>query len=190
MRIVFTRVPEGESVVTIHRPDGVVVRLPSYSRKHRVPHDLAHAVTERELGLAGGIFGTLASGGMFSNARVVAGRPRHDAAQRSARLLRANARDLGVAELLGGVAHRAVEHGHGDDIVALVAQAWSVVGPGAPPFPDEQLVAAAQRLDELGREWEGIPVGGHLEFPWPDRLLRPIPPPERRRESARPGSRR
>lgn len=76
----------------IHCPDGVVVWLPSYSRKWRVPHDVAHAVTERELGLAQGVFGSIASVAVFDNMQVVSGRPRHDARAVSARILRSNAR--------------------------------------------------------------------------------------------------
>jgi len=65
VRIVFTRVPRGESIATIY------VELPSFSRTHRVPHDLAHAVAERDLGLARGIFGSLAAGalGQYCRAR-------------------------------------------------------------------------------------------------------------------------
>jgi len=80
--MVFTRAARGESITTIYRGGGVVVELPSYSRKHRVPHDLAHAVAEREFGLAGGVFGSIAAGAMFDNMRMPAGRPRHDAAAR------------------------------------------------------------------------------------------------------------
>lgn len=33
--------------------------LPAFSRKHRVPHDLAHLVNERELGMARGGWGVV-----------------------------------------------------------------------------------------------------------------------------------
>ena len=82
--------------------------MPSYSRKYRVPHDLAHLVTERELLLATGVFGSLAAGAMFSNARVVSGRPRHDAAARSKRILAANRRGLAALGAYGTVTARAV----------------------------------------------------------------------------------
>lgn len=64
-----------------------MVELPSYSRTHRVPHDLAHAVAEREFGRADGVFGSIAAGAVFDNMRVIAGRPRHDAAARGRRVL-------------------------------------------------------------------------------------------------------
>ena len=89
MRIQFRRWEVGECISVIYRPDGVVLELPSYSRTWRVPHDLAHAVTERELGLAGGLYGLIASGHVFDNMSVVAGRPRHDARARSDRVMTA-----------------------------------------------------------------------------------------------------
>ncbi len=177
MRMVFTRIAGGECVATIYRRDGVVVQLPSYSRKHRVPHDLAHAVVERELGIAGGIFGTLAAGGLFANARVIAGRPRPDAARRSDRVLRANGPEIGVSELVSGVLQDVVEHGRTGDAAARVRQAWSVV-PDLPPYPDGRVRAAAAVLDDLGRQWQTVAPGGTLEFFWPDRLVREVPRPD------------
>jgi len=47
MLITFTRALSGSTLATIRRGDGVVLELPGYDRKYRVPHDLAHAVTER-----------------------------------------------------------------------------------------------------------------------------------------------
>jgi hypothetical protein len=113
MLVVFTRAAGGSTLVTLHRRDGVVVELPGYDRKYRVPHDLAHLVTERELELADGVFGSVAGGGMFSNMRVVSGKPRHDAGARSKRLLDANKRGLSMAEVLAGAMHDAAEHDAG-----------------------------------------------------------------------------
>jgi hypothetical protein len=85
MLVTIARADRGSTVATIQRRDGVVVELPGYDRKFRVPHDLAHAVTERGLGLSRGVFGSIAGGGMVGNMRVLTGRPRHDAAERSRR---------------------------------------------------------------------------------------------------------
>jgi hypothetical protein len=99
VRITFHHAPRGESVARIHRHDGVVLLLPSYSRKWRVPHDLAHAAAERELGLGGGEFGCIAAGAVFDNMRVAEGKPRHDAKARSTRILKAAARSIDVVAL-------------------------------------------------------------------------------------------
>ncbi len=73
MHISFHHAPRGESEARIRRQDGVVLILPSYSRKFRVPHDLAHAAAERELGLGGGVFGCIAAGAVFDNMRIADG---------------------------------------------------------------------------------------------------------------------
>jgi hypothetical protein len=58
----FRRAERGESEAWVHRLDGAVVWVPSFTREHRVPHDLAHAVTERELRMVHGVFGSIMAG--------------------------------------------------------------------------------------------------------------------------------
>jgi hypothetical protein len=184
VRVVFTRVPQGESIATIYRPDGVVVELPSFSRKHRVPHDLAHAVAERELGLARGIFGSLAAGALFSNVRVVSGRQRYDAAERSDRILRANSIDLGRSELLGGVLSQVVEAERLADVCTRVRHDWAILHTEPCPYSDQQLRDAALTLELLGQAWQQLRAGEAMDFAWPSRLISPVPPAVRRRATA------
>ncbi|MEV6896265.1 hypothetical protein [Amycolatopsis sp. NPDC051372] len=98
MDLVFMHDPRGETFTRITRGDGVVLGLPSYSRKYRVPHDLAHAAVERSLELSGGIFGCIEAGGVFDNMTVLQGKPRHDARARSQRILKAASGSIAVAE--------------------------------------------------------------------------------------------
>jgi hypothetical protein len=191
MRIVFMPVPGGECVTTFHRRDGVVVAMPSYSRKWRVPHDLAHAVAEREFGIADGVFGSVAAGAMFANVRVIAGRQRHDAAERSKRILAANRRMLGLAEVVAGALHDCVEDAHrnfpgGNPATnpgRHVREALSVSTIGPLPWTDDTIRAAADTLRSLAAEWAHVGPGEALEFFWPDRLVKPVPPPSRTRRS-------
>ena len=171
MLITFARALSGSTLATIRRGDGVVLELPGYDRKYRVPHDLAHAVTERELGMAGGVFGSIAGGGVFDNMRVVAGRPRHDAAERSKRLLAANKQSLGVAEILAGVVHDAVEH---DETATMerARRSWGVFSTEPLPWSGQQVAAAVAALRELGVEFEAT---GKVVLTWPDRLTSPMP---------------
>jgi len=133
MLITFARGASGSTVAAIHRRDGVVLELPGYDRKHLVPHDLAHAVTESALGMDRGVFGSIAGGGVFANMRVVTGRPRHDAADRSRRLLAANKSTLGIAEVLAGVIHDAVEHEDPAAVLDRARRSWGVFS--AAPLP-------------------------------------------------------
>lgn len=175
MHVTIARTGRGSTVATIHRRDGVVLELPGYDRKFRVPHDLAHAVTERELGLSRGVFGSIASGGMFDNMRVLTGHPRHDAAARSRRLLTANKRELGMAELMAGAVHHAVE-GSGDPI-AEARRSWAILTPDPFPWPDTRLRTALETLTAEAATYDRESVV-HLD--WPDRLTSPVPPASKR----------
>lgn len=195
----FARAQRGESVATIHRTDGVVVELPSFTRKHRVPHDLAHAVTEREFALAGGVFGVIAAGAMFDNMRVVSGRTRHDADARSRRILAANSRTLTLAEVVAGtlhhlvehwdvehwdVEHRDVEHRDRDDssqVVPIVRRAWGSISQDPFPYPPPRVIAALDMLREQADRWTALADGEMLDFRWPDALTAPVPPVNARR---------
>lgn len=176
----LTRDGAGRTVATLERLDGVVVELPGYDRKHRVPHDLAHLIAERELGLRDGVFGSIASGGVFDNMRVVGGRPRHDAAERSKRLLDSNKRWLGVAELMADALHDAAESRTPSAAEPDARRYWKAFNTEPYPWPDADLTAAATLLITLADQLRNT---GTLHLTWPDHLTKPIP-------SATPGVRR
>ena len=172
MHVTIARSAIGSTRAIIRRADGVVLELPGFDRKYRVPHDLAHAATERALGLSRGVFGSIAGGGVFDNMRVVAGRrPRHDAAERSRRLLVANKRELGVAELMAGIVHHGVEHG--TDPLARAKEAWRALLPGPFPWADGEFRAAVAELTALADDYTRT---GAVELTWPAHLTSPVPP--------------
>jgi hypothetical protein len=152
----------------IHRGDGVVLALPGYDRKWRVPHDLAHLVAERQLRLTDGVFGSIAAGGMFDNMTVLSGRLRYDARQRSQRILRANGRGIGMAEVLAGVVHHAVEERIPGFVVPAARAAWASLREEPFPYPATELRAAVRTLGELGERWAGLGAGEPLPFDWPE----------------------
>jgi hypothetical protein len=179
MLITFTRLDRRKANATIERSDGVVVELTGAGVKYRVPHDMAHAVTERELGMSRGIFGSMAAGALFTSCRVLCGRQRYDAAARSRRIIKANTGEIGFSELLGGAVHRVVEGEFKGDIGAQVRSQWGTLSAEPCPYTDVQLIQAVSTLEQLGREWVDTAPGGHLHIPWPDRLTSPVPPAPR-----------
>jgi hypothetical protein len=174
MLVLFAHSGSGSTVATLHRGDGVVLQLPGYDRRYRVPHDLAHFATERALGMNAGVFGAIAGGGVFANMRLVGGRPRHDAAQRSRLLLDAHKRTLTLAEMMAGVVHRAVEADQGELVPALVREAWSSYDGSAVPWTDAQIGSAVTGLLDLAGEWE---AHGAVRATWPEDLVAPMPEP-------------
>ena len=162
----FVHDPRGECVTLIRRADGAEFVLSSYSRKHRVPHDLAHAVTERELGMADGIFGCIAAGAVFDSMEQTAGKKRHDAKVRSARILKAP-NSIGLSEAISGVIHEAVEKDWTTPY-ARVREMWGVARPGPCPYPDMEIDRTTEVLRELSHRWQ---VNSEpLVFPWPKKL--------------------
>jgi hypothetical protein len=166
MHLTFLHDPRGECLTLIRRADGAEFTLTSYSRKHRVPHDLAHAVTERELGIPDGIFGCIAAGAVFDSMRQTGGKKRHDAKIRSARILKAP-NSIGISEGITSVIHEAVEKDRATPY-ARVREMWGVTQSDPCPYLDPDLDRATETLRELSRRWQKD--SDPLVFPWPRRL--------------------
>ncbi|HEX2416667.1 MAG TPA: hypothetical protein VHJ83_00900 [Micromonosporaceae bacterium] len=176
MRLVFLPIAkDGSRRVVVHRSDNVTLEMRSYDRKFRVPHDLAHAVTERELQLGAGVFGCIAAGAVFSSMRVISGSPRHDATARSARIIKANARALSLAEVLSGIVHDTVEGSLTRPLAKTVREAWGSMEERPFPYTDATLAATVQTLKTLAERWSGLGPNEGLDFAWPTRLTAPIP---------------
>jgi len=166
MELTFVHDPRGECFTLIRRADSAEFTLRSYSRKHRVPHDLAHAVTERELGMAAGIFGCIAAGAVFASMEQTAGKRRHDAKVRSERILKGR-NDIGISEGITSVIHDAVEHDRATPYEG-VREMWGVTETAPFPYDDAAIDRATETLRALGNQWQSSREP--LAFPWPARL--------------------
>ena len=169
MHVAFHRLEGHRYCSHVHRDDGVVVRVPGWDRRWRIPHDLAHFVTERELQLPDGVYGSIGSGAMFAGMEVVSGRPRHDARAVSERVLRANSASgaLGLAEGLGGSIHLAAEGGDVASALATVRFMWDLHGTGPCPYDLADVTRVAAVLGEVGDEWARVRPGERLALSWP-----------------------
>ncbi|MGD9530255.1 hypothetical protein [Pseudonocardia sp.] len=161
MRVEFRKRPGGGTLATVDRPDGVQLLLTSYDRASAVPHDLAHFVTERALGLERGLWGSIAAGAEFGSLTVLAGRRRHDAAARSQAIRHEHAADLGLAEILVGAVQHGVASG---DAAGHVRRAWASVRETPCPFPASRCDRAADELRRLSAE---LARTGQLSLEWP-----------------------
>jgi hypothetical protein len=171
VHVAFSQRPGGGSLATIDRPDGVRLLLTSYDRTNAIPHDLAHFVAERDLGLQRGLWGSIAVGAVFDSVQVVSGKRRHDDAARSQKVRRDNADELALVEVLVGAVHRGL--GLTDAAAAReVDRAWSSVRQTACPFPVEHRTAAVTALRELGRRFTELGPGATLDLDWPTAAAR------------------
>ena len=164
MRIRVTKTVDRPSLIVV-RDDGVSLSLREPTRKFSPPHDLIHYVVEKSLALHGGFWGSIAGGAKFSGMEVVDGRQRPKANQRSAALLKANARSLSEAEAVVGVfqtvLHGAVANPHAQ-LGDLLARSGAALDAAAVQRTWQELVAFRER-------WEGLAVGATIELDWPAR---------------------
>jgi hypothetical protein len=168
VQVTFFPGERGGSVAVIARADGVRLRLRSYDRKAAVPHDLVHFVAERAFGLRQGVWGSIADGVMFGSMDVVSGRLRHDSRQRSQSVLRANKRELGLAELLSDVVYRGL---HQDEatLARELDRTWGVLREGPCPYTPAQARAAVTELAALAEQWTVTTADQGLTVTWPSR---------------------
>lgn len=155
-----------ETVVT--RQDGVRLSVPVFGPLDPIPHDLAHYVIELELGLQDGFWGSVAAGARFEGMKILAGRQRPHAAERSRAVLAAHRQGIGVAEVLVDAALRAVKG------MSLDEAPLPIDSPLARTRADLNTFVARLRpaLDTMCTRWLTIPPGGTLPVVWPDRSPR------------------
>ncbi|MEJ2865861.1 hypothetical protein [Actinomycetospora flava] len=165
MHVEFSRRPDGGSLALIDRDDGVRLRLRSYERTGDVPHDAVHLIGERALGLADGLWGSIAAGALFESLEIVAGTTRHDRRQRSDAVRKANAAQLMLAETLVGVLQQSVDRSAPATRAGL-ATAWGITRTGPSPFTTEQAEVAVRELRDLRQRWRRLGRDETIPFTW------------------------
>jgi hypothetical protein len=180
MRITFRRFPEhANSYSLIERDDRAVYTMKEFSRPGtRLPHDLRHFITERELRVRDGIWGGIAAGMVYASMTHVRGRRPPHARERSDGLKRTQRQRLLRAELLAGLVESvaALDSPAEDDIRRLTRAALTVVPltePGSDPAavaavpPPEALARAARAMQVEAARWARLRTGESLVYEWP-----------------------
>jgi hypothetical protein len=170
MEIRFTRGSGRTYTTSALRDDGVLLQVPSHDRTSTLPHDLAHFVVERELGLTHGFWGCVASGALFPGMTVTSGRQPPRAAERSQAVVREAGQRGTEAEVLVGVLLGIVHDGLADDGQAAclrVSQAWRPSRPSRPPLQPEEVRRVCAALREARESWQALAVGESLTVSWP-----------------------
>ncbi|MGH3150552.1 MAG: hypothetical protein ACRDOB_07465 [Streptosporangiaceae bacterium] len=169
----FPRLPDHDrAYALVERDDGAVYQLyGSDMAGPGLPHDIRHLVVERELGIADGIWGTIAAGVVFTSMRHVSGRRPPHAAERSSELL-AGFRDRGLrAEALANLVQcvARLDHPSERQILQLAADRLSVL-----PEADVDIgaiAAAAMTLQVEAARWARLRVGQEISYDWPRTAL-------------------
>lgn len=165
MEIAFTRSVDRRDVTVVTRNDRVRLSVPVFGKLKPIPHDLAHYVAERELGLPTGLWGSVANGALFEGMRVLEGRQPPHARERSHQIQVANHSAILLSELLVEAALHAVQGTPPPDLY-LLGELDAI----RPRDKAERLVLLEQlRLatEEMCERWRAIPMGGTLTVEWP-----------------------
>ncbi|MGE4425553.1 MAG: hypothetical protein AB7G37_03765 [Solirubrobacteraceae bacterium] len=168
--IAFVRGDGTRYRAVVQRFDGVILELDGggYNRiggpVDRVPHDLAHLVVEDRLGLAAGLWGVIAAGGLFGHTKVVAGRQPPHAARRGQAVVDAAGDELSRAEMLVRAVADADRDGRPRDVSGLRA----AVGPRwwTDAVTADALAAACRGLREAAVAWDALRPGAELAVSW------------------------
>ena len=143
MEIVFTKVSDRRHVVSIVRADATTESVELDSRSF-LQHDLAHFAVERELGLAGGVWGSVARGGSLGGDGL-------------------DGEDMELVESISGPMQTMLR------IAASPEQIHEVVQRVAPAYASLELAHRLHtRLRSLAGHWAATPYGGHLRLDWPE----------------------
>lgn len=179
MRVVFPRLTDGsENYAVVHRDDAVIYRVRGNGQRcgPELPHDLAHFVVERSLGLTGGFWGSVASGAVFTSMSHVSGRRRPHAAETSKKIKREQRATIQYAEMMVWLVEQVAGDGKApglgparldDDasISRLTARALATL---PPPHPEPDAVrAAVAALRAAQARWRALNPGEELELAWP-----------------------
>ena len=164
MKVMVLKTP-GDPEITILRDDGVTLSLRSVGRKFSPPHDVAHFVVEQGLGLGRGFWGSVAEGAKFKNMRVLSGRQRPHADQRSKDLIKANEPCLNQAETFVGIFQRDLFH----KTQAYRNFAGRRRKEGGPEIDSDTLERTWSTIVDMRKQWENLPIGESITLEWPKR---------------------
>jgi hypothetical protein len=143
VRVVFLKVSDQRHVVRVERRDGTVEAVELDSRSF-LNHDLAHFATEIELGLIGGVWGSVARGGSLTGDGL-------------------DGSDMALAETVSGPMQTMLRtRASAEEIRDVLVR--------VAPEVDADAVAERlhTRLRALAGHWASTPYGGEMELTWPD----------------------
>lgn len=166
MDIVFTRSRDRRDQTIAARQDGVRVLVPVFGPLDPIPHDLAHYVIERELGLRDGFWASVAEGALFGGMRVLDGRQRPHAHDRSRAVIAANHLGILFAEVVVDVLMRDAKG------LPQKTDALPVESPFVPSRRradrDALLARLRPAIAAMCARWQALAQGETLLVVWPD----------------------
>ena len=169
MKLTVTRLEQGKYETLVTRDDGVSYRLQGVAHAFAIPHDLAHFLIEKTLGLKQGFWGSVAGGAVFKTMSHIGGRRKPRAAERSESLLKSNAAQLNQAEVLVRIFNDTIEQGHHENSPLLRERLKRrLARPGLEfrHFNAVEISSVYAAYKDMLSKWQQLPLGGRLELQW------------------------
>jgi hypothetical protein len=165
MEIVFRQSASGREATLVTRDDGVRLSVPVYGKRDPLPHDLAHYVVERELGLIDGFWGSVAAGAIFEGMAVLDGRQPPHARERSRAVMKAHQRGILFSEVVVDAVMRAIS---GEVLGADPLAVESSRVPSKSRADRDALIARLlPPMRAMSARWWAVPEGEGLPLDWP-----------------------
>ncbi len=143
VKVAFTKLSDERHTVRVERTDGSR-EVVEFDSRSFLRHDLAHFAVESELGLSGGVWGSVARGGSLSGSGL-------------------DGPDMALAESTSGpmqtLMRTSADAAAIHDVLARVAPAVASV---------DLAERLHERLRSLTGHWAGTPYGGEMELEWPE----------------------
>ena len=155
MKVTFTRTGDKRYRIDVEGA-GVVASFmdPAAGYDEKLPHDMAHFVVENTLGLMGGVFGQLASGGHAHTFRPVEEPKNSRAKKRGDRISTASRHDAALAERVIFRAQRTWMKGDMTDV------------PNVRDVSDRDLERVCQEFERVSAIWSQLKVGDSMSLAW------------------------
>lgn len=143
MKVVFVKVSDLRHTVRVERSDGSSESVELDSRSF-LRHDLAHLAVELELGMAAGVWGSVARGGSLSGSGL-------------------DGADMALAETLSGPMQTMMR------TEASATEIHEVLARMAPGVVSLDLAARLHaRVRSLAGHWAATPYGAEMVLDWPE----------------------
>lgn len=191
MEIVVTRSADRTSTTHVRRDDGVALELPSHAPLHRLPHDLAHFVVERALGLTSGFWGSIAKGAVFGGMKTVPRRRTGRVEKRSRQVMAHVGSQITEAEAVVGTVLEIYQRRLDRDWAAaraLLSGTWRPSRPSRVLPTQAEVHRICEELSKAEDSWLNMAIGDSLTLSWPQEPVtvacQKLPASHRRRTPA------
>ena len=167
MKLSVTRLDDrGRYETTVVRHDGVRFAVRGPDCTFALPHDIAHYVVEKALGLDHGFWGRVAAGAVFPSMSYVEGRRKPKAAERSKSALKAHPDAFADAEVLVRIFSEAIRAGYALAAPVLIRRLKDRRMASRRAVSAEEIAVVFARYMDLRGRWADLPVGGSIELKW------------------------